>query len=918
MVLKKMSEEDSKDKINLKEVSTKVKKVLSNKKILLGITLVLFTLILFTSVNMRLQNLESLKDATTGKYLPSDPDACYELRVAQTLLDNGNIGGIDAMRNPGLNISYTQEMLPKALVASYKFITMFNPKITLDLIDVLYPTVAFAISLIFFFILCWYVTKSKFVGVVASAILAYSPSYLSRTSTGVSSHEALGMIFFFLALLLFIFSLNNYKKKFKFTGGCGVLTGASIGLSVLSWSGASNFIIMIVPVTLIFHYFFNEEIQNLKTKKKFILFNLTWIVSSILVMPLFSNSFSVMYNKFITNYGVIIPAIILFSIVDFLLETYQKKLSFLKIEYKKKRLILAVAGTVILGLLGLILIGRNPLQLIYGIYHQLLFPMGQGRVALTVSYYSQPYLQEVIAQYSPIAFWMFIGGIFCLGVEFSKKINSKKKLALFFFLWIVSFIGLIFTRYSTKSVFQGTNFISQVSYFLSFLIFGSMLIFLYLKKNGEIKNENLFLLAWVLIMVLSLRSAVRVLFLVFSFVALMMPYFIFKVFEYSKKSKEEAIKPILIIGSLVLVITLFFYLFGNPIIGTYGTYQITEYSAKMGGSIAGTQWQDAMEWVRTNTNSDDVFIHWWDYGYLIQLMANRTTVLDGGNANGYWNHLMGRYVLTTPKPETALSFMKTHNVSYLLIDPTDLGKYGAYSKIGSDDNWDRFAYLESFFIDEAQTVEKPNSTLFVYTGVTGVDEDLVINDGETIIPGPTYDKVGNPSYKAYIAGIIEETSSVNNKTITPSQPIAVIIYKNKQINVPMRYLYSNGKIIDYKTGIDSIFFVYPYISGNSVNAIGAGIYLSPKVSKGLFSRLYLMNDPFNEYATVKLAKTQSSEVVSSLKEQGLNLGEFVYYNGFQAPLKIWKMNYSENVLINPNFMKETAGYAEFDNDKFTK
>ena len=42
--------------------------------------------------------------------------------------------------------------------------------------------------------------------------------------------------------------------------------------------------------------------------------------------------------------------------------------------------------------------------------------------------------------------------------------------------------------------------------------------------------------------------------------------------------------------------------------------------------------------------------------------------IDERQANDFWDHLIGRYLLTTPNPETALSFMKAQNVSYL-YDP---------------------------------------------------------------------------------------------------------------------------------------------------------------------------------------------------------------------------------------------------------
>lgn len=901
---------------------------LKNKNFQLVLTIIIFLFILYTSFNLRLSNLDSLKDTTTGKYIPSDPDACYELRVAQTLLDRGNLDGIDNMRNPGLNLTFTQELLPKVLVLSYKILNPINPeKFTLDYIDVMYPNIAFLFSVIIFFFLVFYLTKSKFSALISSMILAYSPEYLTRTMTGVSSHEALGMPFFFLAILVFSYSLNNIYKNKKWLIGLGIFTGISVALSVLSWSGASNFFIMMVSFCLIIHYFFGlkeeDKIKEIRNKRDFILFNLIWLIISILVMPLFSNPFNLMYGKFTTNYGIIIPFMMFFFIFDLIIEKNEEKFKkILFIRNKNYKIIFSLLLTIIFGIIFLFLLNKNPFDLIYGIYHQMLYPMGQGRVGLTVAYYSQPYLEDIINQYGKFMFWSFFIGLFLLGFNISKNLKLKKEKILFNLIWISSLFGLTFTRYSSSSIFNGVNFISQLFYFLSFILILGMLFYFYLNKKLFIKNEEIILLSLTVVILLSMRSAVRVLFLVYTFVALMTGYLIINIWKLKSITKEELIKTSLFFSFWTFFILLVISIFGNPLVNSYGNYQKILYSAKYMGPIADSSWQNAMDWVRNNTQENDIFIHWWDYGYQIQLLANRTTVLDGGNANSYWNHLMGRYGLTETNPNASLSFMKTHNVSYLLIDPTDLGKYAAYSKIGSDDNWDRFAYISSFSIDEKQTQERSNSTILIYTNnAIGVDQDLVIDeDNENIfIPGPEYDKIGNPTYKAYVIGVIQEIVKKGEK-ISFLQPTAIIYYNKKQIKVPLRYLYVNDEIFDYKKGINSTFFIYPSISDGSLNKIGEGIYLSPKVSSGLFAQLYLMNDPFNKYPTLKLVVSEDSEIVSLIKGLNSNFNSsFISYNGnFQGPVKIWKVDYPDYIRENKEFMNVEGRYAQFDNLTFTK
>ena len=96
------------------------------------------------------------------------------------------------------------------------------------------------------------------------------------------------------------------------------------------------------------------------------------------------------------------------------------------------------------------------------------------------------------------------------------------------------------------------------------------------------------------------------------------------------------------------------------------------------------------------------------------------------------------------------------------------------------------------------------------------------------------------------------------------------------------------------------------------------MYISSKVSKGLMAQLYLMNDPFNNYPTLELAYSEPDAAVQSLTSQGVNLKEFIFFNGIRGPIKIWRVNYPENILAREEFLRTSGGYAEFDDLVFTK
>jgi len=286
--------------------------------------------------------------------------------------------------------------------------------------------------------------------------------------------------------------------------------------------------------------------------------------------------------------------------------------------------------------------------------------------------------------------------------------------------------------------------------------------------------------------------------------------------------------------------------------------------------------------------------------------------LDGGNANAYWDHLMGRYVLTTPNPETAYSMMKSHNVSYLLIDPTDVGKYSAFSKIGSDDSGlDRFSAITTMVLDPAQTVESGNATVLIYTGGgMTIDDDINYNDGNK--------NVFLPSQKAGLVGIIWRRDSYVNGNSQFEQPLGVYYYNNQRYDIPLRYVYFKDELKDYGSGIDVVLRIIPSFDGSNINEVGAMIYLSPKVAKGLFAQLYLLDDVSNNYGNIKVAHVEQDYVVGVLKNQGAPIGEFLFFRGLRAPLKIWKVEYPANIVERSEFLGTEGAYAGLDNLDFTK
>ena len=903
------------ENFNIKKELTKTINFFKQKKIINLIIIILFLSLLIGGSWIRLQNLPLLKDSTTGEYIPIALDPFYFLRIAETMVEQGGLPEHDLMRYPSAQVGFSHEILPQVVVFIWKFWKMFDSDATLRFVDVISPVVFFGLGLIVFFFLIYMLTKSKITALISSIFLAIIPTYLYRTMAGFSDHEAIGMLAFLLTLLAYTFALkfldkehNKEKNYLLKTILIGLLVGFLAALTIVSWGGVAKFLFMIIPLSFgLFWLIKTQNLENVNKKqlKKYILFYISWIVFSILSGLLFGIAMQSMINtSLLASSSLINGFILLFILADFSIINFKNKINFIKKEnLEKYRVLYSFLAVLIIGIVFLAIYKQGIFSYISEIFEKLLHPFGTSRTGLTVAENRQPFLDDWRAQTGKILFWLFFGGLITLGVKFAEKMKQNKNKILFGFFWILMIFGILFSRISADSLLNGTNFISKVFYFGSLVLFFIIISLIYFNDKIRLKPEQTILFAWAFFMLISVRGAIRFFFLITPFVCFSAGYFIVSIVEYTKKSKDDLLKMILI---LILILTLVGALFSF-----YNLTNSTLTQAKYTGPSANYQWQQAMKWVRDNTEQGKIFVHWWDYGYWVQYLGERPTVTDGGHAIGFWDHLIGRYLLTTPEPETALSFMKSHNVSYLLIDPTDIGKYPAYSIIGSNEEGkDRVSNIPSMQSDPSQIKETSSGMIIVYNGGFVIDEDIVYE--------PEGQQVFLPANKAAIIGVILE---ITNSTLL-KQPEVVFFYNSKQIKIPLRYVYYNEQLKDFGTGLEAVIKIIPRIyqsnQGVQIDNLGAIMYLSPKVSKSLMAQVYLLNDAFNNYETLELVHAEPSQTMAYLNSQGANLEDFVYFNGIEGPIKIWEVNYPENIIAREEFLRISGSYAEFDDLNFTK
>jgi hypothetical protein len=280
----------------------------------------------------------------------------------------------------------------------------------------------------------------------------------------------------------------------------------------------------------------------------------------------------------------------------------------------------------------------------------------------------------------------------------------------------------------------------------------------------------------------------------------------------------------------------------------------------------------------------------------------------------FWNYLTGRLVLTGESENDTLEFLYTHNVTHVLIDPTDISKYGAFSQIGSNENYDRLSSGPIILISEKRNIqETKNWTIRFYNSPSGNSMNLFGIEEEINYLNEKKENIRLFRENSAFAGInikyLEKNSSIEF-----GQPEALFVTSgNKQVILPVRYLYYGGKIMDFKIGINATAYPIPSINDelNSVDNLGAMIYLSPRIMRGLLGQVYILNNALGNFKSLNLVHEEQDYITSFINQKGFSFEGFYYYfggrsqNGLKAPIKIWEVRYKGNEKINPEYLSTT-------------
>jgi len=848
-------------------------------------------ILMIFSFNIRTSNLHLLKDVTTGLYIPGDPDAAEFFRYSKYILEHGSLMAKDMLRYFPLGYNNLDEFsfLAHFIVYLYKVMHFFNSSITLDYVDVFFPALTFSIALIPFYFLVRKLFDYR-VALLSSAFLAVAPQFLYRTISGVGDKEALAIVFFFSALCFFIYSL---KSKNRMSYLHAFLTGLSTALLGITWGGV-NFIFVIISVTTL-----TKIVLNNFDKKDFYSYVIWWVTTFVLLNQLY---------PYYYGFGSIIIAltsqITLLALISGIIYYLINEINIFKVKEKFKLDkypigALSLGLTIILGLIFVIITQGSSFitDRILNTFIDLTRPFSRNRWALTVAESQQPFVNSWKGNFGSYYLYLFLISSVLLFYECFK--NIKKHKIILTIVYSIFLLSFIFSRYSSDSILNGKTTFSLVLYLGSLISFILIIVCYYLyaffkdkelyKTFSSIDNSHILILVWFLFTAVGARSAVRLVFIFVPVTAVLVSYILMRILDYGLLSTNKVKK----IGSIAVVTILIFAPFVSGSLIERG--KITVNTAKNTGASFDQQWQYAMSWVRENTPKDSVFAHWWDYGYWVQAFGERATISDGGNARGAINFFVGRHLLTGRDRTESLELLKAHNATHVLIVSDEIGKYTAFSSIGADENYDRFSYIPTFFINnqeiqEGRDADGKSTTSYLYRGTFVLDEDFIYN-------GKLF-----PKGSAAIAGVILITRISNETTKSADilQPQVALIYQNQRQDVPLNCLFLNGQEYEFNTqnGYNGCLRIMPVVDENgNVNPIMGGLFLSPNTKNTLFSNLYLFDkNEANSKDWLGYKKVYDDT------DKGYTLAYYIKYGRLIGPLKIWQVDYSSDIKYKPEYL----------------
>ncbi len=722
---KEEKKEENSEKIDI------IKALKEHQKLLLIISVLLIAYLCFY---IRTMNVPALGN----KLLALDP--WVFARETYMIIDKGTLPAIDYMRNfpTGYPTDYDSILLPYVFAYTYKILNVVMPNLSAMTVMQMSTPFSTFISIIFFYLLVSKFYNRK-LGLLAALSLAVVPGYLFRTIAGFYDKEGLVMPLLFAALYFYVCSIKS--KDYKKSAINSVISGVITGIAGMTWGG---WIFVLYAVA----GYMTVQVLTDNVTKKSIVIQLFWMIP-IALSGLFTNRYDII--KLIAFDLNILP------LIGMIVRIY----AYPYIDKKFKNLenippgitSIVIAGLISIAAATIFLSPSYTINQITNIVKQTSNPLGPDVMSQSVSENQQPFLiPDWVQNFGYYYLVLIYLGIVLMIHESVRKVykNDVEAFLKITLPYGIFFAILMLSRYQAgSSIMNFFNPLYEPSYLLIMAWVGFVFLMDWKKRDfKKIDKASFLIILLFTIVAISAIGGVRLIFVFAPMAVIAGSYFIVKCYELARDSVKDKFYKYLIYAVIagiffLLVINPFNISLGNSnlpaVTSFYST--ITAEAPSFGPSVYG-DWDQSYSWIANNTPANSVFSSWWDYGYWIQALGNRTTVTDGGNARADWNYLMGRYLFggtNISQVYNVLRDLSSPNYFYVVSD--DVGKFYQMERIGN-----RNTYYTLLTVQTLENTSLPGVNSSVYpetvvyqptTGAVVLSKDFTVN-GKLFAAGQTY------------------------------------------------------------------------------------------------------------------------------------------------------------------------------------
>ncbi len=475
---------------------------------------------------------------------------------------------------------------------------------------VFFPVLFGSLTIIPLFFLVRKVSNSAG-GIFAAVIFAVSPPILERGNLGWFKSEPLSL---FLSITASYFFLTMYNAKLSTRGlaARALLAGLLLGYSDISWGGGDEYIIILALVFLVAPF-----IKSINAERTAIGGAIT--IGAFLLVDALTPRPGV--GEITGIIGLALIGSWIFSMCAFFLRKYGDPTLYTRNLFKIL-LVVVFGGLLFLAFGSTSSISGRYLTVIYSFYRS-----------------ANPLIQSVAEQAVPTGaqFFSAYAVLILLGCFGAYAALRRKNIEALFAL----FLGI-------TGVYIASSFSRLMVY--STLAFGILAAIGLVEVGEAILRPTSATVSRKKSRIYEARSEIKVAFVAFMIVILCLPLFYPANFSFSQGQPYD------------LNHAGWFATANTPVSIANGG---TSFSQACTSSGSNCDWFQAFQFIR-QTPANSTFVSWWDYGYWVAVMGNRTTLADNATINETQIAQIGRVLMSNP--QTSLQLLRDmHSPTYVLI-----------------------------------------------------------------------------------------------------------------------------------------------------------------------------------------------------------------------------------------------------------